>query len=320
MLTEAGQPTTLFGFEFHSVRPVARRWIVVIAAASTCLGALVVVFGVSRFGLDSFPTAGLLPSTKPISPVKPPPRSEIALFQADQAVELDVGDGAIQTIAYSSVVLDPRWIDLHFFGGWGREFEANADTEALLFFTGPTFETGHPQEPLGMVLHGDLKLSDQKVRAGNRAAADQRAFIAVRYDGTLDFGFGSLTESLDQQYRLFIGGLHAFMHPLESTPPNYKGVYGAMTMADVRIVYGLRADGRLEVVETSDGVSFPDLQRFVKAKGFTAAFLPDHASKSRLIVPGERLWSDEQAVWVSGGKPSITAMPFMIRVAERLQL
>ena len=85
-------------------------------------------------------------------------------------------------------------------------------------------------------------------------------------------------------------------------------------MADVRIVYGLRKDGRLEVVETADGVLFPDLRLFVRAKGFQAAYLPDHASKSRLIVPGQRLWSDEQAEWVSGGKPSITQMPFLLRL------
>ena len=90
-----------------------------------------------------------------------------------------------------------------------------------------------------------------------------------------------------------------------------------MTMADVRIVYGIRPDGRLEVVETSDGVLFPDLRRFVEAKGFLASFLPDHASKSRLIVPGQRLWSEEQADWVSGGRPSITALPFMLRVVPR---
>lgn len=254
------------------------------------------------------------------APVLPPPRGEIAVFASDQSVVLEADNGPSHTIAYSSVILDPRWIDLQFFGGWSREFEANEDGDALLFFTGPTFEKGHPQEPLGMVIHGDLKLSDQTIRAGNRAAAAGRAFIAVRHDGGLDFGFGSLTEQADQDYRLFIGGLHAFVHPLDSTPPRYKGVYGPMTMADVRIVYGLRDDGRLEVVETADGVLFPDLRRFVEAKGFVAAFLPDHASKSRLIVPGQRLWSEDQAVWVSGGKPSITALPFMLRVVPRSQL
>lgn len=295
------------------------RW-VLIAVTSGAFGVLAALVATSRLDSTSASFPGLGPRKESPAPVLPPPRGEIAVFVSDQSVVLEEDNGTTRSIAYSSVILDPRWIDLQFFGGWSREFEANEDGEALLFFTGPTFEKGHPQEPLGMVIHGDLKLSDQTVRAGNRAAAAGRAFIAIRHDGVLDFGFGSLTEQADQDYRLFIGGLHAFVHPFGSTPPGYKGVYGPMTMADVRIVYGLRDDGRLEVVETADGVFFPDLRRFVKAKGFVAAFLPDHASKSRLIVPGQRLWSEDQAVWVSGGKPSITALPFMLRVVARSQL
>ena len=250
-------------------------------------------------------------------PLLPPPREDIAVFQPDQSVVVVRENGVESTIAYSSVILDPRWIDLHYFAGWSREYEANEDLDALLFFTGPTFEKGHPETPLGMVLHGDLKLSDGLIRAGNRAAAAGRAYLAIRHDGSLTSGFGPLTSKADADYRLFIGGLHAFHHPLDPKPQSYKGVYGPMTMADVRIVYGVRPDGRLEVVETADGVLFPDLHLFVRALGFEAAFLPDHASKSRLIVPGQRHWSDEQAVWVSGGKPSITALPFMLRVVPR---
>lgn len=301
----------------HSVSRV--RW-VLIAVASAAFGVLAALVATPKLDPASTPFPGLAPWTESSAPLPLPPREEIAVFAADQSVVLEQENGTSHSIAYSSVILDPRWIDLQFFGGWSREFEANEDGDALLFFTGPTFEKGHPQEPLGMVLHGDLKLSDQTIRAGNRAAAASRAFIAIRHDGGLDFGFGSLDAQADQDYRLFIGGLHAFVHPLDSTPAHYKGVYGPMTMADVRIVYGLRADGRLEVVETADGVLFPDLHRFVEAKAFVAAFLPDHASKSRLIVPGERLWSEEQAVWVSGGKPSITALPFMLRVLPRPQL
>ena len=87
-----------------------------------------------------------------------------------------------------------------------------------------------------------------------------------------------------------------------------------MRLADVRIVFGLRPDGQLELVETADGVLFSDLETFVEEKGFLAAYLPDHASKSRLIVPGRRLWSDEHAEWVSGGRPSITQMPFLLKL------
>ena len=254
---------------------------------------------------------------RPEPPPQPPPLEEIAVFQADQVQRLSRDDGSTMSLGYSSVILDPRWVDLEFFGGWNREFEANRDGEALLFFTGPTFEKGHPNASLGMVLHGDLMLSDGIRRAGNRAAAAERAYIAVTQAGELRYGFGDLTPERQERYRLFIGGLHAFSHP-ESTPPSsYRGVYGPMRLADVRIVYGFRPDGRLEVIETDDGVLFDDLHRFVQARGFRAAFLPDHASKSRLIVPGRRVWSEEQAVWVSGGKPSITALPFMVRVLPR---
>ncbi|GIR74871.1 MAG: hypothetical protein CM15mP77_0280 [Synechococcus sp.] len=41
---------------------------------------------------------------------------------------------------------------------------------------------------------------------------------------------------------------------------------------------------------------FSDLKSFVSSKGFLASFLPDHASKSRLIVPGKRPWSHEHGL------------------------
>ena len=291
-----------------------KHWLALGTAALGC--GLAIAFGMRGFDRGLAPKASVS-SRRPQVIEVAPPRDQIAVVQLDQSLVLPVDNGTVQTIAYSSVILDPRWIDVEYFAGWSRELEANGDRDALVFFTGPTFEKGHPQTPLGMVLHGDLKARDQVIRAGNRAAAAQRAFVAVGHDGGLEFGFGSLTPEREQRYRLFIGGLHAFTLPPLQPPAAYKGVYGAMTMADVRIVYGIRPDGRLEVVETSDGVLFPDLRRFVEAKGFLASFLPDHASKSRLIVPGQRLWSEEQAEWVSGGRPSITALPFMLRVVPR---
>ena len=291
-----------------------KHWLTLGTAALGC--GLAIAFGMRGFDRGLAPKASVSRRRPQVIEVAPP-RDQIAVVQLDQSLVLPVDNGEAQTLAYSSVILDPRWIDVEYFAGWSRELEANGDRDALVFFTGPTFEKGHPQTPLGMVLHGDLKARDQVIRAGNRAAAAQRAFVAVGHHGRLEFGFGSLTPEREQRYRLFIGGLHAFTLPPLRLPAAYKGVYGAMTMADVRIVYGIRPDGRLEVVETSDGVLFPDLRRFVEAKGFLASFLPDHASKSRLIVPGQRLWSKEQAEWVSGGRPSITALPFMLRVVSR---
>jgi len=250
-------------------------------------------------------------------PPQPPSREEIARFIPDQRAELIRASGESITVAYSSVILNPRWIDMEFFGGWNRELEANEDPEALLFFTGPTFEKQFGRGELDMALHGDLMLSNGTWRAGNRAAAAGRAYVAVSSEGDLVFGYGDLTPSRETTYRLFIGGLHAFSDQERMPPAGYRGVYGDMRLADVRIVYAHRSDGALEVIETADGVHFNDLKLLVEQRDFRAAFLPDHASKSRLIVPGTRPWSEEQAVWVSGGKPSITQLPFMLRVLAR---
>ena len=247
-------------------------------------------------------------------PPPPPPRADLMRFHPDRTLELLRPDGSSVSIGYHSAVLDPLWINVEFFGGWNREMEANNDTDALLFTSGPTFARGRGNGELGMRLHGDLMLANGTWRAGNLTAARERAWMGITRDGALEFGYGPLTPELEQNLRMFIGGLHAFTNTTRVAPETYEGVYGEMHLADVRIVYGLRADGKLELVETADGVHFRDLKHFVEQKGFLAAYLPDHASKSRLIIPGTRPWSQEQAVWVSGGKPSITQMPFLLRV------
>lgn len=247
-------------------------------------------------------------------PPPPPPREELVRFHPDRNLDLLRPDGTSVSIGYHSAVVDPRWIDVEFFGGWNREMDANEDTDALLFTSGPTFARGRGNGELGMRLHGDLMLANGTWQAGNLTAARERAWMGITRDGALEFGYGPLTPELEQNLRMFIGGLHAFTNTTRVAPETYEGVYGEMHLADVRIVYGLRADGKLELVETADGVHFRDLKHFVEQKGFLAAYLPDHASKSRLIIPGTRPWSQEQAVWVSGGKPSITQMPFLLRV------
>jgi hypothetical protein len=222
--------------------------------------------------------------------------------------------GTSISIGYTSVVVDPRWTTVEFFGGWNRELDANADEEALLFTSGPTFARGSGNGDLAMRLHGDLMLANGLWLSDNRAAAAERAWVGISRAGELEYGYGSLTAELEERLRVFIGGLHAFTNTTQEAPPSYEGVYGEMRLADVRIVYGIRPDGQLELVETADGVLFSDLKNFVGDKGFLASFLPDHASKSRLIVPGKRPWSHEHAVWVSGGKPSITQMPFLLKI------
>ena len=256
----------------------------------------------------------VLPEQEPTAP-PPPSRDELVRFQANQSLDLLRDDGTGVSIGYHSAIVDPRWVSIGFFGGWNRETEANGDSEALVFTSGPTFARSLGNGDLGMVLHGDLMLENGLWRAGNRAAARERAWIGITREGTLEFGYGELTPALEERLQLFIGGLHAFTNNILEPPASYEGVYGEMQLADVRIIYGLRPDGKLELVETADGVLFSDLHHFVTQKGFLAAYLPDHASKSRLIVPGIRHWSEEQAIWVSGGKPSITQMPFLLRIS-----
>ena len=254
----------------------------------------------------------LVPSIEP--PPPPPSRDRLTRFLPDQTLNVLRSDGTSISIGYTSVVVDPRWTTVEFFGGWNRELDANADEQALLFTSGPTFARGSGNGDLAMRLHGDLMLANGLWPSDNRAAAAERAWVGISRAGELEYGYGSLTAELAERLRVFIGGLHAFTNTTQEAPPSYAGVYGEMRLADVRIVYGIRPDGQLELVETADGVLFSDLKSFVGDKGFLASFLPDHASKSRLIVPGKRPWSHEHAVWVSGGKPSITQMPFLLKI------
>ena len=301
-------------FSLHPlVRPLP---LVLLCCASGLLGILAAALLHPQGGLDQgVPPviSELLPEPEP-PPPPPPTRDELVVFKENQTLELLRTDGTTVDIGYHSAVVDPQWISIDFFGGWNREMEANEDAQALLFTSGPTFARGQGNGELGMVLHGDLMLGNGTWRAGNLTAARERAWMGITKDGRLEFGYGPLTPRLEEELQVFIGGLHAFSNSTREPPASYEGVYGEMKLADVRIIYGLRPDGKLELVETADGVYFPDLEQFVKQKGFLAAYLPDHASKSRLIIPGTRLWSDEQAVWVSGGKPSITQMPFLLRV------
>lgn len=254
----------------------------------------------------------LPPLVQPPEPV--PTRDQLVQLRLDQELHVERPDGQLLPIGYTSAVIDPRWVTVDFFGGWNRELEANIDLDALLFTSGPTFARGRGNGALGMRLHGDLLMGNGVWPAGNKAAAAGRAWVGITKEGTLEFGYGALTPALSRRLRVFIGGLHAFSNTTRAAPASYVGVYGEMKLADVRIIYGLRPDGLLELIETDDGVLFSDLRLFVDQKGLLAAYLPDHASKSRLIVPGQRLWSEDHAIWVSGGKPSITQMPFLLRV------
>ena len=225
-------------------------------------------------------------------------------------------DGTNIVIGYSKIILDPVKINIELYHGWNREVEANKDFKALAFISGPTFEVLNTDNKLGFTSHGDLKLANGVFFSKNRTAANSRAYIGINKSGEVYFGYGSVPRDSLTYFKIFIGGLHMLTNHSVPKPPSYRGVYKEMRLSDVRIVYALREDGVLEVLETDDGVYFDDLLRMVEILGYMAAYLPDHASKSRLIIPGKRLWSEAKANWVSGGRPSITQMPMLLRVTD----
>ncbi|WP_152535127.1 hypothetical protein [Candidatus Synechococcus spongiarum] len=88
----------------------------------------------------------------------------------------------------------------------------------------------------------------------------------------------------------------------------------------VRVVIGLRPDRRLEVLMSKDGLTLEETRELSRKRGLVAAYLPDHASKSRFIVPGVKSFSEEDANWISGGSVSYVHVPYMIRISRRRQL
>ena len=191
---------------------------------------------------------------------------------------------------------DPRAVQIDLLEGWDREQEAYADSQSLAFFSGPMYErhvdAGGREITVPL---GDLKLGDRIWRGRNRTAARQRAFVGIRRDGGVDFGFGELTANRAQRYDSFIGGLHSVYNDLERPPASYRGAYSISMgqqiryfLPRIRMVIGLRPDGRLEVLMSRDGLTLEQTRSLARQRGLRAAYLPDHASKSRFIIPGKR--------------------------------
>ena len=85
----------------------------------------------------------------------------------------------------------------------------------------------------------------------------------------------------------------------------------------IRMLIGLRNDGRLEVLMSRDGLTLEQTKALARDHGFRAAYMPDHASKSRFIIPGVKGFSQEDANWISGGATSFVHVPYMLRLSER---
>ncbi len=220
---------------------------------------------------------------------------------------------------------DPRYVQLDLFEGWDREQQAYGDTNALAFVSGPMYErhvdAGGREVTVPL---GDLKFGDRVWRGRNRTAARQRAYVGIRHDGGVDFGYGELTAERARRYESFVGGLHSVYNDLERPPPEYRGAYSISMgqqiryfLPRIRMVIGLRADGRVEVLMSRDGLTLEQTRALARSRGLRAAYLPDHASKSRLIIPGSKGFSDADANWISGGATSFVHVPFMVRLSRR---
>ena len=220
---------------------------------------------------------------------------------------------------------DPRKVRIGLLEGWDREQEAYRDPTALAYVSGPMYErhvNSSGQETT--VPLGDIKLGDQVWRGINRTASRQRAYVGIRHDGHVDFGYGELTPQRAALYDTFIGGLHSIYNDLEAPPPAYKGAYSISMgqqiryfLPRIRMVIGLRSDGRLEVLMSRDGLTLEQTRALARERGLLAAYLPDHASKSRFIIPGVKGFNDDDANWISGGATSFVHVPYMLRLSER---
>ena len=220
---------------------------------------------------------------------------------------------------------DPRKVRIGILEGWDREQDAYQDTAALAYVTGPMYErhleAGGREVTVPL---GDLKLGQRIWKGRNRTAARQRAFIGIKHDGGVDFGYGELTEARARTYDTFIGGLHSVYNDLEEPPASYTGAYSISMgqriryyLPRIRMVFGLRQDGRLEMLMSKDGLTLEQTRDLARRRGLVSAYLPDHASKSRLIIPRVKGFTDEDANWISGGATSFVHVPYLLRLSER---
>ena len=220
---------------------------------------------------------------------------------------------------------DPRKVRFDLFEGWDREQDAYADASGLAYVSGPMYERHYEADGSEVTVPlGDIKFGNQIWRGRNRSASQQRAYIGITRDGTVEFSYGELTEERARRYETFIGGLHALYNDFEQPPSGYKGAYSVSMgqriryyLPRIRMVMGLRSDGRLEVFMSRDGLTLEQTKELARARGLVAAYMPDHASKSRFIIPGTKGFTEEDANWISGGATSFVHVPYMLKLERR---
>ena len=220
---------------------------------------------------------------------------------------------------------DPRKVRLGLLEGWDREQDAFEDSAALAYVSGPMYERHIDDGGQEITVPlGDLKFGQKVWQGRNRTASRQRAFVGIKRDGTVDFGYGELTPERAEIYDMFVGGLHSVYNDLNEPPDSYKGAYSISMgqriryyLPRIRMVYGLRSDGRLEMLMSRDGLTLEQTRELARRRGLVAAYMPDHASKSRLIIPGVKGFTEEDANWISGGATSFVHVPYLLRLSER---
>jgi len=221
--------------------------------------------------------------------------------------------------------LDPRRVRFGLLEGWDREQDAYEDSAALAYVSGPMYERHVDNDGREITVPlGDMKFGNQVWRGRNRTASRQRAFVGIRHDGSIDFGYGELTDARSQTYDTFIGGLHSLYNDIEAPPDSYKGAYSISMgqriryyLPRIRMVMGLREDGHMEVLMSRDGLTLEQSKELARRRGYLAAYMPDHASKSRFIIPGVKGFTEEDANWISGGATSFVHVPYMLRLSQR---
>jgi hypothetical protein len=220
---------------------------------------------------------------------------------------------------------DPRKVRLGLLEGWDREQDAFEDSAALAYVSGPMYERhiDNGGQEITVPL-GDLKFGQKVWQGRNRTASRQRAFVGIKRDGGVDFGYGELTPERAEIYDMFVGGLHSVYNDLNAPPDTYKGAYSISMgqriryyLPRIRMVFGLRSDGRMEMLMSRDGLTLEQTKELARRRGLVAAYMPDHASKSRLIIPGVKGFTEEDANWISGGATSFVHVPYLLRLSER---
>ena len=118
--------------------------------------------------------------------------------------------------------------------------------------------------------------------------------------------------------------MHSLYNDLEEAPDTYKGAYSISMgqriryyLPRIRMVMGLRQDGHMEVLMSRDGLTLEQTKDLARRRGYLAAYMPDHASKSRLIIPGVKGFTEEDANWISGGATSFVHVPYLLRLSPR---